>query len=42
MKKALFFVLAVAAGWVAGTLLPFPGIHSVPVAPRPLPFSRLL
>jgi len=41
MKKAFFLVIALAAGWVAGTLLPVPGIHSVrpPALLSPSPSS---
>ena len=41
MKKASLLVLAVAAGWLAGTLLPVPGVKDAraPRAPAPLPSS---
>jgi hypothetical protein len=41
MKKAALLVLAVAAGWLAGTLLPVPGVKDVrvPRAPAPIPSS---
>ncbi len=45
MKKAAFFVLAVAAGWLAGTFLPVPGINGIPAPPSasasPSPFDAV-
>jgi len=41
MKKAALLVLVLAAGWLAGTLLPVPGVKDAqaPRAPAPLPPS---
>ena len=52
MKKASLIVLAVAAGWLAGTLLPVPGINtpalppataltSLPASPSSSPFDAI-
>ena len=39
MKKASVLVLAVAAGWIAGTFLPVPGINGIPAPPSASPSS---